>query len=63
MGVTDFLRQARAARQAERAGRLRAEASNCLAIAVGKRGDNAAALIDEAARLAQRARELARAAE
>jgi hypothetical protein len=44
-----------------RAERLRKEARNCLAIAVGMDGKEfASALIDEAARLATRARELDR---
>jgi hypothetical protein len=42
----------------DRAARLRAEASNCIAIAVTKAGEQAAALIDEAVRLARRSREL-----
>jgi hypothetical protein len=43
-----------------RAERLRREARNCLAIAVGQKdGQFAAELIDEAIRLTQRARELA----
>lgn len=44
-----------------RAERLRQEARNCLTIAVGQKdGHFAAELIDEALRLTQRARELAR---
>ena len=43
-----------------RAARLKIEAGNCLTIAVGKSNpDDVADLIDEAMRLARRARELA----
>ena len=43
-----------------RASRLRSEASNCLAVALAANADreSSAQLIDEAARLARRAREL-----
>ena len=60
MQFNGFTKRARAARQAERALRLRREASNCLAVAVGGKDQSAAAmLIDEALRLAGRSRELA----
>ncbi len=47
-------------RATARSARLRQEASNCVAIAVGKSGGFTADLIDEAVRLNARARELAR---
>jgi hypothetical protein len=47
-------------RAAVRSARLHQEASNCIAIAVGKTGGFTADLIDEAVRLNARARELAR---
>ncbi|MBY8826015.1 hypothetical protein [Sphingomonas colocasiae] len=47
------------ARRLRRSGKLRREAENCLAIAVREpQPDMAALLIDEAVRLAMRAREL-----
>jgi len=46
-------------RAAVRSARLQQEASNCIAIAVGKTGGFTADLIDEAVRLKARARELA----
>ncbi|PZO90439.1 MAG: hypothetical protein DI623_06760 [Sphingomonas sanxanigenens] len=48
------------ARRARRAGKLRAKAGDCLSIAVSGAGEDMAALIDEALRLALRARELMR---
>jgi hypothetical protein len=46
-------------KQLTRAYRLSKEASNCLTIAIGSRSiDDAAALIDEAIKLATRARQL-----
>ena len=47
-------------RAAIRSARLQQEASNCIAIAIGKSGSFTADLIDEAVRLNARARELAR---
>ena len=47
------------ARSRDRAARLRREAMNCVAIAVGERDEgHAAQLIDEAIRLARRSGEL-----
>lgn len=45
-------------RSAERARRLSSEASNCISIAIGAQSAFAAELIDEAARLRARSREL-----
>ncbi len=57
-GFIGGVKQNYRSRVAIRSARLQQEASNCIAIAIGKSGSFTADLIDEAVRLNTRAREL-----